>query len=116
MKKIVFILCFILLFLTSCASTPSLRIREYKSNDGFIAVADEHGSGVEITTLKNIHFVTINKMVYDYENKEIGFYSKENVMALSSKEPEPVKEYVEVIDTPGPKKVKSEIDYSVYTP
>ena len=77
MKKIVFILCFVLLFLTSCASTPSLRIREYKSNDGFIAVADEHGSGVEITTLKNIHFVTINKMVYDYEN---DIYETEEVL------------------------------------
>ena len=60
--------------------------------------------------------VRLFEMVYDYENKEIGFYSKENVMALSSKEPEPIKEYVEVIDTPGPKKVKNEIDYSVYMP
>lgn len=87
MKKIIAALCFVLL-LSSCAPVAPLRIREYKSEDGFIAVADEQGSGVEITTLKNIHFVTINKMSYDYENDSYELqevlYSTERVASGDS--------------------------------
>jgi hypothetical protein len=60
--------------------------------------------------------VRLFEMVYDYENKEIGFYSKDNVISLSTKAPEPVKEYEEVIDTPGPKRTKIGIEYSTYIP